>query len=68
MDGPESTSEKHRSRHRKWRCDGQKMDDMARHTGKEENNGGARKGGSLTQKQNTIDGNGGVIMKTNKIK
>lgn len=44
------------------------MDDMARHTGKEENNGGARKGGSLTQKQNTIDGNGGVIMKTNKIK
>lgn len=45
------------------------MDDMARHTGKEEeNNGGARKGGSLTQKQNTIDRNGGVIMKINKIK
>lgn len=45
------------------------MEDRARCTNEEvEDNGTVRKGGSWTQKQNAIDGNGNVLMKINKIK
>lgn len=47
----------------------QKTEDRARRMREEEeDNGGVRKGGSWTQKQNAIDGNGSVLMKINKIK